>query len=540
MKLCVARRECGPARVPRSTLWTGVDRPQCEEVTSTDHSSHQGGENVTVVLTEEQKSMHNCAKWPRTILTTGISNKQWEGVVTPSPTLHLTESNPTPSSTPSPTCAFSTELGQCTVECDCISSPNYPGDYSASDHCVICVEQGTALHMLEFLTEQDYDLLWVSGQSYSFTEGLDGVEDEGHVEWTSDTQGTEKGWSICTDAPTPSPTSPISVVGMGDADDRCVSSPNFPENNGKLFFCSIGLSYDVLLLEDWVVDVRENPAAQSGWIHQVPDRWPCEAAYGCSLCSSIPARGAHERYVAAARVRAGSLESSEPFEVSAVDPHGTMFVDENGATLRGWIDSEDLKLWGPDARVQFAVGNAKVNIDSLCEEFQADRTGLHEVPFPCSVSLWCMPSGICTCSRDDTTSTGTGYFHVRLYCTGLGLQANIVEEYVLLSALLHIFAGLKKTRDQKLSSGLISGQLSLAITGLMLLMFITFHLFQLFLCCEAPSRLRRSSNRWYPGTGLGINDTKVSVPLRASTALQSAVSPCEQLISKSERHRSCE
>ena len=83
--------------------------------------------------------------------------------------------------------------------------------------------------------------------------------------------------------------------------------------------------------------------------------------------------GAHERYVAAARVRAGSLESSEPFEVSAdgqrsrVDPHGTMFVDENGVTLRGWIDSEDLKLWGPDARVQLAVGNATVNIERHTE-----------------------------------------------------------------------------------------------------------------------------------------------------------------------------
>ena len=42
-----------------------------------------------------------------------------------------------------------------------------------------------------------------------------------------------------------------------------------------------------------------------------------DGAYGCSLCSSIPARGAHERYVAAARVHAESLESSEPFEVSA-------------------------------------------------------------------------------------------------------------------------------------------------------------------------------------------------------------------------------
>ena len=58
----------------------------------------------------------------------------------------------------------------------------------------------------------------------------------------------------------------------------------------------------------------------------------------------------------------------------------------------------------------------------------------------------------------------------------------------------------------------------------------------LFLCCEAPSGPRRSSNRWCPGTGLGIIDTKVSVPLRASTAQQSAVSPCEQLSPKSERH----
>ena len=76
--------------------------------------------------------------------------------------------------------------------------------------------------------------------------------------------------------------------------------------------------------------------------------------------------------MAAARVRAGSLESSVPFEVSAdgqrsrVDPHGTMFVDENGVTLRGWIDGEDLKLWGPDARVQLAVGNAETWIVMEC------------------------------------------------------------------------------------------------------------------------------------------------------------------------------
>ena len=63
-------------------------------------------------------------------------------------------------------------------------------------------------------------------------------------------------------------------------------------------------------------------------------------------------------------------------------------------------------------------------------------------------------------SRNDLN--GYGYFFVRLYCTGLGFQANIVQEYVLLSALQHIFAGLKSTRDQKLSSGLMSCQLIFA------------------------------------------------------------------------------
>ena len=71
-----------------------------------------------------------------------------------------------------------------------------------------------------------------------------------------------------------------------------------------------------------------------------------------------------------------------------------------------------------------------------------------------------------------------GYFYVRLYWTGFGFQANIVEECVLLSALLHESVGLERTWDLKLSPGLMSGQLNLAITGLMLLTVITIHFFQ--------------------------------------------------------------
>jgi len=73
---------------------------------------------------------------------------------------------------------------------------------------------------------------------------------------------------------------------------------------------------------------------------------------------------------------------------------------------------------------------------------------------------------------------GYGYFYVRLYWTGFGLPANIVEEYILLSALLHVFVALKRTWDLKLKMGVASGQLNLAISGVLLLTFMTIHLFQ--------------------------------------------------------------
>ena len=58
MKLCVVRRESGPARVPRSTLWTGVDRPQCEEVTSTACPSGRKTTNASPAYTLGQRGYH--------------------------------------------------------------------------------------------------------------------------------------------------------------------------------------------------------------------------------------------------------------------------------------------------------------------------------------------------------------------------------------------------------------------------------------------------------------------------------------------------
>jgi len=73
---------------------------------------------------------------------------------------------------------------------------------------------------------------------------------------------------------------------------------------------------------------------------------------------------------------------------------------------------------------------------------------------------------------------GYGYFYVRLYWTGFGLPANIVEEYILLAVLLHVFVALKRTWDISLSYSLSSGKLNLAISGIALLTFMTVHLFQ--------------------------------------------------------------
>merc|ERR1719421_369189 len=64
---------------------------------------------------------------------------------------------------------------------------------------------------------------------------------------------------------------------------------------------------------------------------------------------------------------------------------------------------------------------------------------------------------------------GYGYFYVRLYFTGFGLNANIVEEYLLLAAVMHVMVALKRTVDINLNKTLASGALNMAISGVVLL-----------------------------------------------------------------------
>jgi hypothetical protein len=85
---------------------------------------------------------------------------------------------------------------------------------------------------------------------------------------------------------------------------------------------------------------------------------------------------------------------------------------------------------------------------------------------------------------------GYGYFYVRLYWTGFGFSANIVEEYLLLSALLHVFVAMKRTWDISLNYTVASGQLNLALTGVLLLTFMTIHLFQFRFGATEPYLVR--------------------------------------------------
>merc|ERR550514_317646 len=85
---------------------------------------------------------------------------------------------------------------------------------------------------------------------------------------------------------------------------------------------------------------------------------------------------------------------------------------------------------------------------------------------------------------------GYGYFYVRLYWSGFGFDANIVEEYVLLCAVMHVFIALKRTYDITSTYPLKSGKWNLAITGVVLLSYMIIHLFQFRFGATQPYKIR--------------------------------------------------
>merc|ERR1719267_215430 len=109
---------------------------------------------------------------------------------------------------------------------------------------------------------------------------------------------------------------------------------------------------------------------------------------------------------------------------------------------------------------------------------------------------------------------GYGYFYVRLYFIGIG-ESNIVEDYVLFAALLHIIIAIKRTAEINVGAQLSSGKLNLIISGLSLLTFMCVHLFQFrfgvtdpYYLCPPPYFI----NVWGVLTLSGFNLFWVDVP----------------------------
>jgi len=126
------------------------------------------------------------------------------------------ETRTTTSTTPPPAPDPSTQ--PCDLHDDgCWTSPNFPEDYNNSQECIISYKFGK-IQVVEFNTEEGYDIMTVNGKRYSGTVGPQGVVPiNEHIIWTSDSSITRKGWKIC---PFPDDDDTTTTIGDdGDDDD---------------------------------------------------------------------------------------------------------------------------------------------------------------------------------------------------------------------------------------------------------------------------------------------------------------------------------
>lgn len=158
---------------------------------------------------------------------------------------------PTPLVTPADTPAddgssFTVTAGPCslTTEKTCIRSPNYPGAYSANEHCDITVNRAGPLKVKTFNVEKGFDEFTVNGQiftgEYDYDHdnegGPNGVEvTAGTVmEWNTDGQYQRTGWEICLAAAPAFEIVSGSCMLVADKWPPCVHSPNYDRQQASV------------------------------------------------------------------------------------------------------------------------------------------------------------------------------------------------------------------------------------------------------------------------------------------------------------------
>jgi len=107
---------------------------------------------------------------------------------------------PTPAPpTPAPPPPGTWELtgSGCQMSGNCVSSNNYPSDYSNNENCGVELFGDIPLVFEAFNTESSYDFLRVGGGSYAGTSGPASASYTGTLSWSTDGSVTNSGWKFC-------------------------------------------------------------------------------------------------------------------------------------------------------------------------------------------------------------------------------------------------------------------------------------------------------------------------------------------------------
>jgi hypothetical protein len=145
---------------------------------------------------------------------------------------------------------------------------------------------------------------------------------------------------------------------------------------------------------------------------------------------------------------------------------------ENSGALYNWIGALCYMVLGFMKEIIFTIFGQKNIV------FTKERLGLTRSAMFLFVFIIIHAVGNLHVFLGPDDFNGYGYFYVRLYWSGFGFNANIVEEYVALCALLHVIVALKRTYENSMTMGMATGKLNLAISGVTLLSFMTIHLYQ--------------------------------------------------------------
>jgi len=161
-------------------------------------------------------------------------------------------------------------------------------------------------------------------------------------------------------------------------------------------------------------------------------------------------------------------DNGHNWRIEAMDDNpGVLLIPFYAYMMAGWVLAKAI-LWEVCATI-FATKNFKITNDRL----GLTRSAIMLIMF---IMIHALGNLHVFLGPDDFN--GYGLFYVRLYWTGFGLPANIVEEYLLLSILLHVLVGLKRSFDKMGTWKNDKSQAKMAVSGTILLTFMTIHLMQ--------------------------------------------------------------